>query len=69
MIKLKYCWKWRWNTKNQIKSIVYTVKSGKSIGSDRAKKTSTLKVKDPLSFEIWMFFSGQPDCDDESRIC
>ena len=31
-----------------------TVKSDKSIGSDRGKKTYTSKVKDPLSFEIYI---------------
>jgi hypothetical protein len=35
--------------------LIYTVKSGKSIGSDKGKKISRLKVKDPLSFEIWIF--------------
>ena len=35
--------------------LIYTVKSGKGLGSDRGKKTSALKVKDPLSFEIWIF--------------
>jgi uncharacterized membrane protein YqiK len=34
---------------------MYTVKSGESLGSDRGKKTSTEKVKDPLSFEMWIF--------------
>jgi hypothetical protein len=24
-------------------------------------------VKDPLSFEIWIFHNGQPDCDDDRR--
>jgi hypothetical protein len=26
------------------------------------------KVKDSLSFEIWIFRSGQPDCDDDGVI-
>ena len=47
---------------------IYTVKSGKSLGSDRGKKTPTSKVKDPLSFEIWIFRNGQPDRDDDRRI-
>ena len=34
--------------------LINTVKYGKSIGSDRGKKTYTQKVKDPLSFEIWL---------------
>ena len=29
--------------------LIYTVMSGKNLGSDRGKKTSTQKVKDPLS--------------------
>ena len=29
------------------------------LGSDRGNKTSTLKVKDTLSFEIWLFRNGQ----------
>ena len=45
--------------------LIYTVKSGKNLGSDRGKKTSTQKVKDPLSFEIWILRNGQPDCDDD----
>jgi len=48
--------------------LIYTVKSGKSLGSDKGKKTSTQKVKDPLSIEIWTFRNGQPDCDDDRRI-
>ena len=43
--------------------LIYTVQFGKSLGSDRGKKTSTKKVKDPLSFEIWIFRNGRPDCD------
>ena len=26
------------------------------------------KGNDPLSFEIWIFRNGQPDCDDDSII-
>ena len=48
--------------------LTYTFKSGESIDSDRGKKTSTQKVKDPLSFEIWIFRNGQPDCDDDCRF-
>jgi hypothetical protein len=48
--------------------LIYTVKSGKSLGSDRGKKTPTSKVKDPLPFEIWIFRNGQPDRDDDRRI-
>jgi hypothetical protein len=25
-------------------------------------------VKDPLSFEVWIFRNGQPDCDDDRII-
>jgi len=32
--------------------LIYKVKSGKSLGSDRGKETSTIKVKDPLSFKM-----------------
>ena len=48
--------------------LIYTVKSGKSVGSDRGNQTSMLKVKDPLSFEIWIFRNGQPDGDDDQII-
>ena len=27
------------------------------------------KIKDPLLFEIWVFCNGQPDCDDDRKIC
>ena len=37
--------------------VIYTVKSAKSIDIHRGKKT--LKVKDPLSFEILIFRNGQ----------
>jgi hypothetical protein len=48
--------------------LIYTVKSGKRVGSDRGNQTSTLKVNDPLSFEIWIFRNGQPDGDDDQII-
>jgi hypothetical protein len=38
----------------------HTVKSGKNHGSDIGKKTSTYKVKDPLTFEKCIFRNGQP---------
>ena len=44
--------------------VIYTVRFAKSIDIHRGKKTSTLKDKDPLSFEIWIFRNGQPDRDD-----
>jgi len=25
-------------------------------------------VKNPFSFEIWIFRNGQPDCDDDRRM-
>ena len=28
----------------------------------------TSKVKDPLSFEIWIFHNGQQDCEEDRRI-
>ena len=43
--------------------LIYIVKSGKSIDSDREKKVSTYKVNDPDSFEIWIFRNDQPNCD------
>ena len=39
--------------------VIYTIKSAKSIDIHRGKKTSTLKVKDPLLFEILIFRNGQ----------
>ena len=39
--------------------VIYTIKSAKCIDIHRGKKTSTLKVKDPLSFEILIFRNGQ----------
>ena len=46
------------------------IQSGQSFGSDRGSKNkkikkSTQKVKDPLSFEIWIFRNGQEDYDDD----
>ena len=46
--------------------LIYIVKF--SIGSDRGKKISMSKVKHPLSFEVWIFRNGQPDCGDNRRI-
>ena len=43
--------------------------SGESVGSGRGNKTSTLKVKDPLLFEIWIFRNNQPDGDDDQITC
>jgi len=48
--------------------LINTVKSAESLSSDGGKKTSTQKVKDPLSFEIWIFRNGQQDCDHDRRI-
>jgi hypothetical protein len=44
--------------------LIYTVKPSKRLGSDKGKKKSTLKVKYPLSFEIWIFRNGQSYCDE-----
>ena len=46
--------------------LIFIVKSGKSMFSNRGKKTST--SKDPLSFEIWIFRIGSPDCVDDRTI-
>ena len=32
------------------------------------KKISTQKVKEPLSFETWIFRNDRPDYDDDRRI-
>ena len=48
--------------------LIYTVMSGKSLDSDRGRKTSTYKVKDPLSFEIWIFRNDQPEFYDYREI-
>ena len=34
---------------------IYTVKSGESLGSARGQNKFSLKVIDPLLFEIWIF--------------
>ena len=49
-------------------SYIHTVKSGKSLSRDKGKKSSTSKLKDPLSFEILISCNGQPDCDDDRII-
>ena len=48
--------------------LIYTVQSSKNLGNDRRKKTYTQKVKDTLSFEIWILRNGQPNCDDDCKI-
>ena len=48
--------------------LIYTVKSGKSLSSDRGKKKYMKKIKYPLSFEIWIFRYGQPDRDDDRKM-
>ena len=48
--------------------LLYTVKSGKSIGSNiEERKKCTTKVKYPLSFRIWIFRNVQLDCDNDRR--
>jgi hypothetical protein len=42
---------------------------GKSLGSDKGKKTVRLKIKESLSFDIWKFRIGHADCDDNRIIC
>ena len=49
--------------KTPVVLLIYKVQSGKSIGTQRGKKTSTSKVHSLFSFEIWIFHSGHPDCD------
>ena len=45
--------------------LIYIVKSSNSIVGDREKKKNLmLEVKDPLSFEIWIFRNGQTVRDD-----
>ena len=51
------------------KLFIYIVKFGKCLVDDKGKKKSTKKVKDPLSFEKWIFRNGQPDCDDRALTC
>ena len=49
--------------------LIYIVKSSKSIVGDREKKKNLmLEVKDPLSFEIWIFRNGQAMRDDNRSI-
>ena len=48
--------------------LIYIVKSGKGIYSDRGKNKNTKKLKDPLSFELWIFRNCQPDRDDDRII-
>ena len=47
--------------------LTYTVKSRKVLALIEERQ-NLRKIKDPLSFEIWIFRSGQPDRDDDS-IC
>lgn len=46
--------------------LIYTIKF--DIGGDRGKKTYMSKVKHQLTFEVWIFRSGQLGCDDNRRI-
>jgi len=48
--------------------LIYTVNSGKSPCNDRGNKRLRKNVKDPFSFEIWIFLNGQPDYNDNRRI-
>jgi hypothetical protein len=48
--------------------IVHTIESDQSLGTNRGKKTSTSKVHSILSFGIWIFHNGHPDCDNDLRI-
>jgi hypothetical protein len=48
--------------------LIYTVNSVKSLCNDRGNKLLCKNVKDPFSFEIWIFLNGQPDYDDNRRI-
>jgi hypothetical protein len=50
------------------KKNLHTVKSGKNIDSDSERRKYTLSVKNPLSFEIWIFCNGQTDRDVERRV-
>ena len=49
--------------------LLLTFPSGESGGSDTGKKTYTKNVKDPSSFEIWIFRNGEPDGNDDHIIC
>jgi hypothetical protein len=48
----------------------YTVRYKVSICNNRGKKRKKLrkKIKDPLSFEIWIFRYGQPDRYHDGRM-
>ena len=49
---------------------MYIVKLDKSlVGGRGKKKKSSHKGNDSLSFEIWIFRYGQPDCDDDLKVC
>ena len=49
--------------------LIYTVKSGISLGNDRGKNIFTLSIKKSLSFDIWQFRNGLPNYDDDRKIC
>ena len=40
----------------------------KALSVIEKRKSLRKKVIDSLSFEIWIFRNGQPDCDDDRRI-
>jgi hypothetical protein len=40
----------------------------RKLDRQRGNKKSTKKVKEPLSFEIWIFRNDQPDLDGDSRM-
>jgi hypothetical protein len=54
--------------KTPIVLLIYTIQSGKGLGTHRGKKTFTYKVHNLLSFEMWIFHNGQPDCDNDLII-
>ena len=54
--------------KTPVVILIYTIKSGKSLCSDRGQKITPLKVKYTLPFEIWIFRICQPDCDGDRII-
>jgi len=41
--------------KTPVLLLIYTIQSGKSLGTHRGKKTFTYKVHNLLSFEMWIF--------------
>jgi hypothetical protein len=47
--------------------LIYTTKYDKCLGSER-KEISTYKLKDPLSFEIWIVRTCQLNRDDDCGI-